>query len=167
MVAFQDRNLYQYFLNKAKRVSISYDQYPLLSYTIQWSIPPFFFFRTLSTLLSYAYTVTSYSFFFCDPLLFLMYSTTFSLLHHWFPIHLYFKWSIKLCFRWTVPPFLLGYLCEFVLFMFLLYHPILICQHIFSKKLLFLHFILFFHKLSNFWYFYPIIYSLFCRVLPK
>ena len=37
----------------------------------------FLFFRTLSTFLSYAYTVTSYYSFFCDSLLSLMYSTTF------------------------------------------------------------------------------------------
>lgn len=49
-----------------------------------------FFFRTLSIHLLYSYTVTSYSLFLSDSLLFLMYSTTFPLLCHWFLIHLYF-----------------------------------------------------------------------------
>ena len=37
------------------------------------------------------------------------------ILCHWFLIHLYFKMDfINLCFRWSVPPFLYLYLCEFV-----------------------------------------------------
>ena len=106
------------------------DQYPPLYCVVQWPTLHFFFFRTLSIFPLYTYTVT----FFFFHLSFVTFSHVldYVLLCHWFLIHLYFKMDfIDLCFRWSVPPFLSFYLCEFVLFMVLLYHANFICQHIF------------------------------------